>query len=145
MPITFTKYCEQCGDIIPPKRFKNQPPHKVLYCSKECGQLSVQQRYDLLNERDPDMVQLNQGTSGVHCRCCIPRRSYHVFRSQSPACPCDLIIMKGDCVQRVEVRTGNINLNGTFSYSKNRLELHEYDILAVVIRGKDVVYTPDID
>ena len=149
MNVTFTKTCEQCGDVIPPERFRNQPAYKVMFCSQECGQLNIRQRVDVINEREPNAIRLNQGTSGAVSEliACVDlmRRGYHVFRAQSPACPCDLVIMKGAHVQRVEVRTGNVNLNGTINYAKHRLEYHEYDILAVVIRGKDIMYIPDLD
>lgn len=46
------------------------------------------------------------------------KRGYHVFRAQSPSCPCDLVIFKDNQVcLRVEVRTIN-GERGTYSNGK---------------------------
>lgn len=68
-------------------------------------------------------------------------KQYEVFRSISPACSCDLAILKGNKLIRVEVTTG------TKAYTPGNIthppkDASRYDVLAVVI-GDSIVYKPD--
>jgi hypothetical protein len=63
------------------------------------------------------------------------KKGWEVFRSMSPACPCDLIIMSRNVMLRVEVRTGRRKKAGGIFVPKHG----DYDILAVVIRANDEV------
>lgn len=71
-------------------------------------------------------------------------RGYHVFRSVSPCCPCDLIAMRaGEPPLMIEVKTGYANAGGVrCSPTRN----NTYDVLAVVIHEEVlVVYDPPLE
>lgn len=72
------------------------------------------------------------------------RKGYHVFRALSAHCPCDLIAMDAGRVIRIEVRTGIVNPTGSISYPRSGLSKHAYDVMAIVIRGVEVQYIPDL-
>lgn len=44
-------------------------------------------------------------------------KCYHIFRSESPNSPCDLIAVKNNICIKIEVRTIARNLNGTIPQS----------------------------
>lgn len=146
--IDFIKHCEECSEIIPASRFKHSPAYKVRFCSKECQQFNSKRRMAEANNRPIEPVSTNHTITGSVSELVVSvdlmRKGYHVFRSMSPHSPCDLVVMKSGVVQRIEVRTGTVNLDGTYTYPKHELEKHQYDVLAVVIRGNEVIYTPGL-
>jgi len=71
------------------------------------------------------------------------RKGYEVFRAISPACSCDLTILKNGKIQRVEVRTATKTSNGVLSYCHKSTDIGRYDVLALVCDGI-VTYRPDL-
>lgn len=72
------------------------------------------------------------------------RRGHYVFRAESPACPCDLIVLKNKRVFRVEVRTAWIKQAGEWGFSYQEKDRGNQDIIALVAHGGEVRYmTPD--
>lgn len=69
-------------------------------------------------------------------------KGYHVFRSVSQSCPCDLIILDKGSALRVEVKTGRMNKDGSVS-SPNKADKSNYDVLATVV-GARIFYDPVI-
>lgn len=65
-------------------------------------------------------------------------RGWHVYRAQSPNCPADLIIWRGDRIIRVEVRTARREATGSLLYAQptNRI----YEVLALVDQHNSVEY-----
>ena len=61
-----------------------------------------------------------------------------VFRSVSASCSCDLVIIRNGILLRVEVKTGYIRLDGTYSVS-TEARASNADILAVVLPEK-IIY-----
>ena len=58
-------------------------------------------------------------------------RGYEVFRSVSPACSCDLVILKNGLLQRIEVRSGwRNNVTGALSMCRKSIRA---DVLAIVL------------
>ncbi len=74
-------------------------------------------------------------------------KGYHVFRSESPNCPCDLVAIKNNKIFTIEVRTTYRNSSGTIPQSayKER-ELGIVNCFAFVFKdaNMDILYhTPD--
>jgi hypothetical protein len=73
------------------------------------------------------------------------RKGYAVFRSMSPACPCDIAILKDGVLSRVEVTTGKKLPSGKIMYPPHKT--HTYDILAIVLYDHGapaIVYEPEL-
>lgn len=69
---------------------------------------------------------------------------YEVFKSVSPACCCDLAILKDGKLFRVEVTTAHYGPSGK-RMSPRKDNYNNYDIVAYVIRaGKEVEYEPQL-
>lgn len=66
---------------------------------------------------------------------------YHVFRALAPACPCDLIAMRGDDLFRIEVKTACFPRAGR-SWTVSRPTHTGYDFLAVVVPRTGVLLFP---
>lgn len=61
------------------------------------------------------------------------RKGYQVFRSVSPSCYCDLVIIsKEGIIKRVEVRSATKTKNGKFCFSREG----KYDIIASVFKNE---------
>ncbi len=137
------RFCEHCSSLIIPIR--NIPHQK--YCSSACANAAFRVKTLALNNRAGDSKTTN-GTAGAISELIVSvdlmRKGYHVFRAMSAHCPCDLIAMLGEKVLRVEVRTATVNLDESIGYPKHALATHRYDVLALVIRGTDVQYVPDL-
>lgn len=70
---------------------------------------------------------------------------YNVFRALSPSCPCDLAILKGEKLIRVEVTTGTMGITGRLSFPKTKLkDGGKCDLLAVVHKGS-IYFSPDLE
>lgn len=71
------------------------------------------------------------------------RRGYSVFRCVSPNSPCDLAILMGERLLRIEVRTGQIGVNGKWHYPKNATDCADhYAVVDSMVSG--VTYFPPI-
>jgi hypothetical protein len=72
------------------------------------------------------------------------RRGYAVFRALSPSCSCDLAILKGGRLFRVEVRTA-------YRHQKTRrlfypkVDPEKSDIAALVVGGTEIIYIPELE
>ena len=73
------------------------------------------------------------------------RRGYEVFRALSPACSCDLVILKEGRLLRVEVRTAQKSISGKLSWTNSKKDIGRSDMLALVVEGRDIVYLPSLD
>lgn len=71
------------------------------------------------------------------------RRGLPVFRALSPSCPCDLAILDGDKLIRVEVATGTASLTSANNHIKMRTDRHKFDILAVVVHSGKIMYSTE--
>ncbi len=69
---------------------------------------------------------------------------FEVLRALSPGCSCDLAILKGDRLIRVQVTTGYRNkITGKQRLPKRFRDAAQYDLLAIVIHGeKAIAYKP---
>lgn len=70
-------------------------------------------------------------------------RGFHVFRALSPSCECDLAFIENRRLFRVEVTTGYRNVqSGKLIFPPHSPD--RYDVLAIVIEGKQIIYQPEL-
>ena len=134
--------CQRCGQLIPDRRRRL----RACVCSLTCQKASVRAEYHVLNPRNRT---LSPGTAGALAELAVATdlmaKGYEVFRALSPSCSCDLVVLAGDRIVRVEVKTGYRLKTGKLSCStKNTAERH--DVLAVhVPHEQSIEYRPGID
>lgn len=135
------KPCERCGKLIPVKHGMSEYQYlRRKYCSKKCRNGYVPQNNALSTGQIGAMNELIVSADLI-------RRRVHVFRAVSPSSPCDLIIILGGQLLRVEVTTGNRHLMANGELGKLCFISHnhdKYDILAVVTSTEGIVYIPPL-
>lgn len=133
--------CKRCGIVLDVPD-ENQ---KKKYCSNQCRRSEQKERYAVLNDR----ANISPGKVGAVAELIVSadllRKGYEVFRSVSQDCSCDLVILKAGRFIRVEVRTGYVNTDGSVGYAKKPSDVGRSDATAIVLRGRDVVYSCPID
>lgn len=70
-------------------------------------------------------------------------KGYEVFRALSPACSCDLAILKNGKLLKIEVKTTYRLRSGKIVYPK--IKNPKYDILVLVIRPNEIIYLPEVE
>jgi len=134
--------CINCEEEIPARRVKYAKPN-AKYCSPSCQNEYWKKKYAGQNT----LSGLSSGTVGaineLRASVDLLRRGYSVFRALSPACPCDLVLLRNGDVFRVEVTTGHNSSNGRLYYPKKDPQL--YDILAVVTSDSIIYFTEHTD
>jgi predicted nucleic acid-binding Zn ribbon protein len=141
------EHCLVCGKkIYARKIYKNEKYHghpiNKKYCSAKCGYLAFRKRQNKKYD-----IPLSKGTIGALHELVVSaelmRKGFHVFRAQSPSCPCDLIAMNQGDILRIEVTTGTYFMNGKTGFPPRKDE-HKFDILAIVFHdGKILWKKPD--
>lgn len=129
--------CIQCGIKIINKI------STAKYCSNNCRKMFLQEQF---KQQNPDHG-LNTGKMGavselIACADLL-KNGFDVFRAVSPSCSCDLIIFNNNKVIRVEVTTGYKTRLGNNQHPKK--DFSKFDLLAVVLKSGEVVYTPTLD
>lgn len=126
------RMCPGCGSNVFSFR------QNMVYCNPQCRKQHYHKRIcaDLQVERAGDLSSATVGAIGELVACSdLLLRGLEVFRAVSPSCSCDLVVSNGQESNRVEVRTANMRIGGSYWVPRNGV----YDTLAVVI-GKTVVY-----
>lgn len=130
--------CKGCG-----KKFLTSKRNK-FYCRVKCRQVSAKNAMRVLTGK-AHFVDDSISTSTIgaihELAVCVDlmRRGFHVFRAQSPNCPCDLICLDGKDAKRIEVRTGRKTDDGKPT-NVSKPELGLFDILAVVMYDGEIIY-----
>jgi hypothetical protein len=132
--------CPVCGNPIPKKRLRNK---RTKYCNNKC-RAAVALKHSRMG-RNPLLSNISTGSVGAvaELQVCadLLSRGYEAFRAVSPSASCDLIILYGSEMYRIEVRMGSVYYRtGAITYSTQNVRA---DILAVV-NIKDVIYRPDL-
>ena len=127
--------CVQCARIIDGRKRST-----AKYCSDDCKHARERQEYYKLNPPSGLAKSTVGAISELRVAVDLLRRGYSVFRSMSPACPCDLIILKNQHVLRVEVKTAFLSPRGGTMYAHPRKH-EEYDILVQVLPDS-IIYEP---
>jgi hypothetical protein len=66
-------------------------------------------------------------------------KGWEVYRAMSPDSPCDLLIMRGATLLRVEVTGGRITTKGDLSHPHQK-QADRYDVLACFLPGEVLIY-----
>ena len=131
-------FCKHCSTP-----FEERGPK--IFCSARCGNKFALKRW---KEQNPHSNKgLPTSTVGaVHelvvCADLL-RRGLHVFRSVSPSAVCDLAILDGNKLFRIEVTTGTRSIGGKLQYPTK--DPFKFDILAVVEHSGNITYYPDLE
>lgn len=137
-----TAKCENpdCGKSYPYKKNKK-------YCSKECGKIVCSKNkygdsYSSILTDKPDIPAASMGAVSELIVCAdLIKRGYSVFRAQSPACPCDLVVWLGGKLYRVEVRTGSTSVyTGKLLFPFKESDKGRFDIMAVAKHNGEIAY-----
>jgi hypothetical protein len=108
------------------------------YCSRPCSN-AVRDARQYGGKRHPKLPSGTLGAMNEMVVCAdLIRQGYHVFRAVSPSCPCDLLILSGSKISRVEVTSGCRNYKGKIMFCPHNLDY--YDVLAVVLPGGEIIY-----
>jgi hypothetical protein len=131
-----TRLCLNCKKKIPKKRLNYK---RVIYCSRHCQEEHY--RDNMYNRRLTGLNTANRGAiSELIASSKLLKMGYHVFRSLSSSCPCDLIVIDPDeNIYKIEVKTGVLSFkNKKLKYSKPSNDY--YDILLVVLDNGKVIF-----
>ncbi len=125
------KVCRMCGNsFVPTQEYQ-------FFCSFECRQEYNHKKYVEGRECPSKKVRATSTTGAMHeLLVCIELMDlgFHVFRAQSASCPCDLVAMDEFGVIRVEVTTGQHNINNNSHAKKS--DRYMFDLLAVVYHDR---------
>lgn len=105
---------------------------------------------DIKDKLNRESQRISNGKTGAKSEmlvaCDLLDKGFEVFRAVSPSASCDLIILNGNQTERVEVRTGRNNQDGTVSCGVDIYDIGRFDILAVAIKDShDVKYFMEDD
>lgn len=118
--------CEFCQ-----KPFKNVHPASK-FCTRRCKQAFY---------REPKSKRGKGATGAMNelfvCADLMDK-GYQVFRAQSPDASCDLLVMDGKKIWRVEVTTGRYLKQGI--YYPGHKDKSKYDWLAIVLSDHKIIY-----
>ncbi len=130
------KKCKNCDNLFPLGKLK-------VYCSKKCRTEDVKKSYEKYNNG----IDISSATIGAigELKVCIDLlvKGYNVYRSVSPACPCDLAITHKEKFIRVEVTTGHKSAQGKIFHNK-KMDKNKFDVLAIVLKSQEIIYVPDL-
>lgn len=134
--------CRICGNPISDVRRRR----RAIYCSYECSR--ERQRRDY-RKRNPIVTGLPSGVIGALSELRIAadllQKGYEVFRSVSPACSCDLAVLKDGMLKRIEVRTAHYQGNGKLGITTARLHNSKFEVLALITQdGAEIKYIGDL-
>lgn len=131
------KVCELCGKEYEPKK-SNQK-----FCSFDCKTEHYRQKYQIAN---PNKLNIPKNTVGAISELRVASdllsKGFQVFRSVSPSCPCDIAVLRGDKLLRLEVKTGHRNTSTGKPY-RMPTKSGQFDILALVM-PEEIIYQPPI-
>ena len=135
------RLCKRCGVAISEGRRRRQS----IFCANQCRQIYSQEKY----KKKYPVPELATATTGAMKELLVAvdllKRGYAVFRSVSPACECDLAILKNKKLIRVEVKSvSHLKKNGGISVPKNFRNPDGFDLLACVDRTLKIHYLPPL-
>ena len=125
--------CKCCGKEIPAKRLY----YNSEYCSNYCRSRSKYLTFRTINPKSSLPTATVGAVSELVVCCELLKMGYEVFRAVSPACSCDIAILKNKILTRVEVRSGCILPSGKITFATSSNE--RYDIMAIVTK-EGIVY-----
>lgn len=126
--MSYNLKCEECE-----KDFVHSQ-HNTKTCSLQCHMIRTKKKYGRVQD-----YSIPSGTVGAMSELAVSidllKKGYAVFRSLSPACFCDVVIIKDEKVLRVEIRTGYEYPNGRVSFPRQMYG--KIDVFGIYDRKKD--------
>ncbi len=134
--VKYPNTCIECR-----KEFQASWPHQRT-CTRECRHAFNQKNAWVTSGLKK--LGVSSGTVGaiseLRVAVDLMMRGYDVFRALSPACSCDLAMIKDGRLIRIEVRTGYLAMSGNVITSKRT---HRADYLAIALPS-GIVYEPEL-
>ena len=132
--VIMTIICAGCGTCIE----RIRPWSK--YCSAGCRNKCELEKYRIKNPS----YSLPKGTTGKLNELIVSadllKRGYEVFMALSPHASCDMAILKGGELFRVEVKTAYKSKSGKAQFPVKLSQRGSHDILALVFYPGEVEY-----
>lgn len=133
LPFQAGRACKRCRiDFMSTRRLQ-------VFCKRQCRNefYQIGLSPELLDGVAPSTI----GAISEMLVCAdLLKRRYEVYRAISPACSSDLVIHKNGKLERVEVRTSRLGLNGEAKCAAPKAG--RFDILAMVLRSGEITYQP---
>lgn len=138
---TELKHCRQCGKPIGQWKAKH-----AEFCSYRCQKDKANIKWKELNPSYPGVARNSVGAAHELLVCCdLLLKGHSVFRSVSPSASCDLAVLVNDKLCRVEVTTSYRTPKGVTYPNSKKDERHKFDVLALVLRTREIIYVPTIE
>lgn len=134
-----TQECDRCGVKFETGRVWQR------FCSRSCSTAYYNKKWRDVNVTDLKLSTATVGTiSELLVAADLLAAGYDVFKSVSPACCCDLAILKNRKLYRVEVTTAYHGPTGK-RCSPRKDNFQNYDIVAYVLKTtKEIEYEPSL-
>lgn len=129
--------CPECGDSFVSRHGNRK------YCTKRCASTRYVQYPEATYGES--ISRGNAGAVSELLACAdLLRKGFHVFRSVSPSCPCDIVVITPTGVLlRIEVKTARINKRTGAIYTQ-KAPVENYDVLCHVFPDS-ITYDPPIN
>lgn len=134
-----SRICETCSAPFTTTRTAQR------CCSKKCTHTRYLKEW---REANPvDYTKVTTGSVGAAGELLVASdllmKGFHVFRSLSPSCPCDLAILQDGTLLRIEVTTAHWARGGKLQSPKKDNE--RYDVIAYIMRSsREIIYDPPL-
>ena len=132
------KFCRLCNNPITGRHAGTR-----VFCSDDCARENSKLEFRKANPRNGSNVTspTRGAISELRVATDLLEKGFEVFRAISPACSCDLAVLKNSHLYRIEVRTGYRIPSGKIMYSKPQAS--KSDVCAVVL-SEEIIYQPDM-
>lgn len=141
------KTCPVCGE-----KFKTTANGNQVYCSQTCRgkqEITPYPHIKVVGFEISDKIP--SGSKGAISELLVAAdllaKEYHIFRSMSPHCFCDLIAIKGNLLKKIEVRRGFLTANNSISFARAKYDsedtvygIHIYESNSVIYLDRDNNY-----
>jgi len=128
--------CSICGKTIPEHRQRRH----AKSCSDKCGAMLQKKRYNQLNPCSVFTQNISGAIAEHRTIIDLLSHGFEVFHSVNPGSPCDLVILKDNKLQRVEVKSLRYMASGVPFKPTKPIKA---DILASVMPDK-IIYSPPL-
>lgn len=133
------KKCVICGHSLDPGKKGQRGAAK--FCSQRCRVMNASRKYRELNPVPSVPAGKVGAISEYRVVVDLLDKGYDVFRACSSTCSCDLALLKGNKLLRIEVTTGRYGPSGNITYAPHT---NEFDVFAIVLPDK-IVYSPLVE
>lgn len=131
--------CLECGIEVEAKA------HNQKYCSRECAGIACEKRNYVPSKFKGNTATTTGAISELRTAIDLMSRGYHVFRALSPSCPCDLAVLQGDKLIKIEVRTVKMSYSGKVIKSKFPRDDTEMIDHYAWVTPTGVIYEPELE